>query len=45
MQAPNLTVHIYPGSGHWFAEANRPDAYVPAAAELAWQRTLAFLQG
>lgn len=45
MQAANLTVHIYPGSGHWFAEANRPDAYVAAAAELAWQRTLAFLQG
>ncbi|MCW5839007.1 MAG: dienelactone hydrolase family protein [Anaerolineales bacterium] len=45
MQAPNLTVHMYPDTGHWFAEANRPDAYAPSAAELAWQRTLAFLQG
>ncbi len=38
------TVHIYPGAGHWFFEPSRPDAYDPAAAELAWQRTLAFLK-
>lgn len=44
MQAPNLEVHIYPGTGHWFFEHNRPDAYNAEAAELAWQRTLAFLK-
>jgi len=38
------TLHVYPGTGHWFSEPDRPDAYQPAAAELAWQRTLAFLQ-
>ncbi|GAB4122193.1 MAG: dienelactone hydrolase family protein [Roseiflexaceae bacterium] len=38
-------LHIYPGTGHWFAEPDRSDAYQHGAAELAWQRTLAFLQG
>lgn len=40
-----VTFHTYPDSGHWFFEADRPDAYNPAAAQLAWERTLAFLQG
>ena len=35
--------HHYPDTGHWFYEWDRPDAYEPQAASLAWQRTLAFL--
>jgi carboxymethylenebutenolidase len=38
----DVTFHRYPGTGHWFAEPSR-DAYRPEAAELAFERTLAFL--
>lgn len=37
------TFHFYSDTGHWFMESNRPDAYNAEAAELAWERTLAFL--
>jgi carboxymethylenebutenolidase len=37
------TTHRYPGTGHWFAEPSRTDAYSPEAAELAFSRTREFL--
>lgn len=39
-----VTFHTYPGTGHWFFEPDRADAYNEAAANLAWERTLAFLK-
>lgn len=39
-----VTFHIYPGTGHWFVEPSRPDAYNAEAAELVWDRTLTFLK-
>jgi carboxymethylenebutenolidase len=37
-----VTIHRYPGTGHWFAEPSR-DAYRAEAAEFAFSRTLDFL--
>jgi carboxymethylenebutenolidase len=40
----SVTFHRYPGTGHWFFESDVEQAYDPAAAKLAWERTLAFLK-
>jgi carboxymethylenebutenolidase len=39
-----VTFHRYNGTGHWFFEQDRTDAYNQVAATLAWERTLAFLR-
>ena len=39
-----VSFHHYPNTGHWFFESDRADAYNAAAASLAWERTLAFLE-
>ena len=39
----DVTIHRYPGVGHWFAEPSK-DAYRAEAAELAFERTVTFLR-
>ena len=39
-----VTFHRYPGTGHWFFEPDRSQAYNQEAANLAWDRTLDFLK-
>jgi len=38
------TFHTYPDTGHWFFEPDRADAFHQEAADLAWERTVAFLK-
>lgn len=39
-----VTFYRYSGTGHWFFEPDRSQAFNRAAAGLAWDRTLAFLR-
>lgn len=40
----SVNFHRYMGTGHWFFEPDRSQAFNQAAASLAWERTLAFLK-
>ncbi len=46
LRAKGLSVdfRIYPQTQHWFTESNQVGYYDPAAAELAWQRTIEFFR-
>ena len=39
-----VSFYRYGGTGHWFFERDRSDAYNEEAATLAWERTVAFLK-
>ncbi len=39
-----VTLYHYSGTGHWFFEPDRLQAYNQEAANLAWERTLTFLK-
>ncbi len=43
-QGKEATFYFYPGTAHGFFNDDRPEVYAPAAADLAWQRTLEFLR-
>ena len=43
-QQPQAQVFVYAGAGHAFNRDVDPTHYAPAAAAVAWQRTLAFLE-
>lgn len=38
-----VEIHRYLGTGHWFFESDRPEAFDAPAAALAWARTVTFL--
>jgi len=40
----DVTFHIYRGTGHWFFEPDVERSFDQEAAQLAWERTLAFLR-
>jgi carboxymethylenebutenolidase len=40
----NAQIHIYPGTQHAFFNDTRPEGYDEAAAELSWDRTVAFFR-
>ena len=35
---------VYPGTGHWFFDSDRPDDYNPQSAKSAWDRTIKFFR-
>ncbi|HEX4220239.1 MAG TPA: dienelactone hydrolase family protein [Acidimicrobiales bacterium] len=40
----DVTFYIYEGAGHAFFNEDRPEAYRPEAAQLLWDRTVAFFR-
>lgn len=40
----DVELRVYPGAGHWFANADVPDAFDPDRARRAWEGTVEFLR-